>query len=273
MLHDAELRRRFGLRSASVPDARHTLPGCTGAHGLIQARDLTFAHKGRAPLYEDVSFDLPGGVTAIIGHNGAGKTTMARILAGLNQQQSGEILIRDQPCDAKQRMRHSGLVLQNADHQLHMRTVEQEVQTCLELAGQKDPDHVRMLLDEFGLLPLAGRHPQSLSGGEKQRLVVACALAKRPSLLILDEPTSGLDGANMNRLAAAIERQAHQERSVLLITHDLELLAGMGRQALRLPLVSPRQIETPLAEISARAQHDSAPHIRAQHKNPTAQAV
>ena len=273
MLHDAELRRRFGLREARVPDARRTLPGCTSAHGLIQARDLTHAHKGRKPLYEGVNFDLPGGVTAIIGHNGAGKTTLARILAGLDQQQNGEIFIRDQPCDAKQRMRHSGLVLQNADHQLHMRTVEQEVQTCLELAGQKNHDHARMLLEEFGLLHLAGRHPQSLSGGEKQRLVVACALAKRPSLLILDEPTSGLDGANMHRLAAAIERQAHQERSVLLITHDLELLAGMGRQALRLPLVSPRHIETPLTETPARRQHGNAPDIIAQHKNPTAQAV
>ncbi|MCH5146273.1 ABC transporter ATP-binding protein [Desulfovibrio sp. UIB00] len=273
MLHDAELRRRFGLREASVPDARRTLPGCTSAHGLIQARDLTHAHKGRKPLYEGVNFDLPGGVTAIIGHNGAGKTTLARILAGLDQQQNGEILIRDQPCDAKQRMRHSGLVLQNADHQLHMRTVEQEVQTCLELAGQKNHDHARMLLEEFGLLQLAGRHPQSLSGGEKQRLVVACALAKRPSLLILDEPTSGLDGANMHRLAAAIERQAHQERSVLLITHDLELLAGMGRQALRLPLVGPRHIETPLTETPARRQHGNTPSITAQHKNPTAQAV
>ena len=120
MLHDAELRRRFGLREARVPDARRTLPGCTSAHGLIQARNLTHAHKGRKPLYEGVNFDLPGGVTAIIGHNGAGKTTLARILAGLDQQQNGEIFIRDQPCDAKQRMRHSGLVLQNADHQLHM---------------------------------------------------------------------------------------------------------------------------------------------------------
>ena len=273
MLHDAELRRRFGLREARVPDARRTLPGCTSAHGLIQARDLTHAHKGRKPLYEGVNFDLPGGVTAIIGHNGAGKTTLARILAGLDQQQNGEIFIRDQPCDAKQRMRHSGLVLQNADHQLHMRTVEQEVQTCLELAGQKNHDHARMLLEEFGLLHLAGRHPQSLSGGEKQRLVVDCALAKRPSLHIQDEPTSGLDGANMHRLAAAIERQAHQERSVLLITHDLELLAGMGRQALRLPLVSPRHIETPLTETPARRQHGNAPDIIAQHKNPTAQAV
>lgn len=272
MLHDAGLRQRFGLRAASVNDARQTLPGCHAPNGLIQARDLGFAHKGRAPLYQSANFDLPGGVTAIIGRNGAGKTTLARILAGLDRQHNGEILFHGAVCDARQRMRHSGLVLQNADHQLHMRTVEQEVQTCLELAGQKDPDHVRMLLEEFGLNQLALRHPQSLSGGEKQRLVVACALAKRPSLLILDEPTSGLDGANMTRLANAIERQAHQERSVVLITHDLELLAGMGRQALRLPLPGPhQQPQLPVAEMAAPAQQ--APGITSQSKNPAATAV
>lgn len=57
----------FGLREARVPDARRTLPGCTSAHGLLQARNLTHAHKGRKPLYEGVNFDLPGGVTALLG--------------------------------------------------------------------------------------------------------------------------------------------------------------------------------------------------------------
>ena len=76
----------------------------------------------------------------------------------------------------------------------------------------------------FALDALADRHPQSLSGGEKQRLVIACAFAKHPDLLILDEPTSGLDGLNMRRIAAALTEVASQGICALVITHDLELM-------------------------------------------------
>lgn len=77
----------------------------------------------------------------------------------------------------------------------------------------------------FGLAHLKDRHPHSLSGGEKQRLVVACTLMKRPSLMILDEPTSGLDGNNMRIIARELKAYAAQGGAALLITHDLELLS------------------------------------------------
>ncbi|MEG6502906.1 AAA family ATPase, partial [Desulfovibrio sp. 1214_IL3152] len=89
-----------------------------------------------------------------------------------------------------------------------------------------------------------------------QRLVIACALAKKPGLLILDEPTSGLDGLNMTRLAQALEDQTKEGRCVLLITHDLELLALLGRHALRLPLTRADEDGLPagLAETEALNQ-------------------
>ena len=88
-----------------------------------------------------------------------------------------------------------GIVLQNADHQLHMKTVRQELEVSLSLAPRSG-ESVSGLLSLFALEGLAERHPQSLSGGEKQRLVIASAFAKGPDALILDEPTSGLDGRN-----------------------------------------------------------------------------
>ena len=117
-----------------------------------------------------------------------------------------------------------------------MRSVREEINACLFAANQQQSaeETIDGLLKTFSLEELANRHPQSLSGGQKQRLVIACALAKNPDILILDEPTSGLDGANMQRVAKALKDQAKLGKAVLLITHDLELLALCADRALRM---------------------------------------
>ncbi|WP_300907506.1 ABC transporter ATP-binding protein [uncultured Desulfovibrio sp.] len=243
LLEDAALRERYGLRAADVRDVRHVLPACAGgAAAMVRVENLCFAHPGRKPLYENASFGLPAGVTALLGRNGAGKTTLARILAGLDAENGGRLVLDGRPCGREARLKRCGIVLQNADHQLHMRTVRQELETCLLLAGSREASRVGELLRDFALEDLAERHPQSLSGGQKQRLVIACALAKDPRVLILDEPTSGLDGANMRRLAAVLAAQAAQGRCALLITHDLELLGNGAMHALRLPLKTTENI-------------------------------
>jgi energy-coupling factor transport system ATP-binding protein len=147
------------------------------------------------------------------------------------------------PVTPERLLERASIVLQNADHQLYMRTALEEVATCLRLAAgkagdrQEDPQRAALgILDMFALRPLADRHPQSLSGGEKQRLVIACALAKKPDVLILDEPTSGLDGSNMRRIADALAAMADRGACVLVITHDLELMEVSCTTALRLPL-------------------------------------
>ena len=257
MLDDDIFRRAYGLRRPTVLDRRRTLPRIRVTTGALSdadetpafaAENLTFAYDGAEPLFESASFAVPAGVTALIGDNGTGKTTLARVLTGLNKAE-GRFWAGGKPVGPEGLMPSAGLVLQNADHQLQMRTVEEELQSALTagrigrrgaVKGLKrltlglfglsartrpdDADRMTELLGKLNLEHLRARHPQSLSGGEKQRLMIGCALAKEPSVLILDEPTSGLDGANMAAIAAVLAAERDAGRAVFLITHDLELL-------------------------------------------------
>ncbi len=123
--------------------------------------------------------------------------------------------------------RRSAFVMQQMDVQLYMRSVLEELVYSAppNLARKERDPRAREWLSLFGLAHLQARHPHSLSGGEKQRLVIACALMKEPQLLILDEPTSGLDGVNMRIIAEQLNRYVDAGGTVLLITHDLELLS------------------------------------------------
>ncbi|CAK7006071.1 MAG: Putative HMP/thiamine import ATP-binding protein YkoD [Desulfovibrio sp.] len=243
LLADDALRAAYGLRRHEVADARQALPALNDADARLVISDLTFAYKNKAPIYSDASCAVGGGVTAIVGENGAGKTTMARLLTGLIKAQGGTLFLDGEKIGPDALLKKSSIVLQNADHQLYMRTALEEIVTCLEFASngakpsKEDTQREAMaLLEAFALQHLAERHPQSLSGGEKQRLVIACALAKKPGVLILDEPTSGLDGRNMERIATALEKSAESGACVLVITHDLELMGKVCKTALRLPL-------------------------------------
>lgn len=257
ILNDETLRREYGLRDAEVIDVREILPETDRHNCVLEAKGLTFdyehsnhekgiarfkklfsstvAPSDRPVLLENINFTLPIGITALIGDNGSGKTTLARLITGLNRGE-GELFVRGRLMPSNELLKHAGLVLQNADHQLQMRSVREEIRACLFAAGQdtENESQIESLLDTFSLLPLADRHPQSLSGGQKQRLVIACALAKDPDILILDEPTSGLDGENMKRVASVLNQAAADGKAVLLITHDLELLALCAQRALRM---------------------------------------
>lgn len=243
LLRDETLRERYGLRGARVDDPRAALPAPDAdGNTALRVTGLSFAYPGKAPIFSDAACAVPEGVTAVIGGNGAGKTTFARLLTGLNKAGSGTFVLEGREITPAKLLERASLVLQNADHQLYMRTVAEEVVTCLRLASLTGNGQDRngllaeamALLERFGLHTLAERHPQSLSGGEKQRLVIACALAKKPDVLILDEPTSGLDGRNMRRIAEALRHSAASGARVLVITHDLELMAGVCTSALRL---------------------------------------
>ena len=243
----------WGLRSVNV--SRPVLPTVGGAdhhQPAVTIRNLSFRYSKKSEwIYRDFSAVIPqGAITAVVGANGAGKTTLARLLCGLLKPTSGEITFTapgravsmKRPCDdgravapqppfaalsPRARREQTAFVMQQMDIQLYMRTVEEELlfsapRRLDKSTRRADATH---WLEVFGLTHLKNRHPHSLSGGEKQRLVVACALMKRPTLMILDEPTSGLDGNNMRIIAHELKAYAAQGGSALLITHDLELLS------------------------------------------------
>ena len=159
----------------------------------------------------------------LLGDNGVGKTTLCRLIFGLEKAQSGKIFLTGDLKDTS--YNNCSIVLQNSDYQLHMKTVAAEIKTTLSLSGLNSSDeNVIACLKQFNLDDLISRHPQSLSGGQKQRLVLACALAKKPKILILDEPTSGLDGANMLKIKKMLADFTSQGGIAIIITHDLELM-------------------------------------------------
>lgn len=218
---------RWGLRRVDV--RRPDLPPAErfGAPA-VTVRGLSFRYAKRDRwIFRDFSATLPrGAITAIVGANGAGKTTFARLLCGLLRPAEGELRYEGRALSRRVVREKAAFVMQQMEIQLYMRTVREEL---LFSAPRGVPRAERQAqaerwLTTFGLSSLADRHPQSLSGGEKQRLVIACALMKRPSLMILDEPTSGLDGRNMRIIAEQLARFAAEGGAVLLITHDLELL-------------------------------------------------
>ena len=226
----------LGLRCIDVsrPDLRDAASLCGATPPAVAVSDLSFRYSRRSRwIYRGISAALPRGrITAVVGANGAGKTTLARLLCGLLKQSGGEISFpsedsRHAASSSRRRQQKVAFVMQQMDIQLYMRTVEEE----LLFSAPRRLDRATRASDAahwlyvFGLSHLKDRHPHSLSGGEKQRLVVACALMKRPALMILDEPTSGLVGRNMRIIARELSAYAARGGTVLLITHDLELLS------------------------------------------------
>lgn len=235
----------WGLRRVRVsrPALCTATARCAKNGAAVTIRNLSFRYSKKTEwLYRDFSATLPrGAITAIVGANGAGKTTLARLLCGLLKPVQGEISFEGVARTPRQRRARAAFALQQMDIQLYMRTVEEELlfsapRRLDKATGRKDAAH---WLEVFGLMPLKARHPHSLSGGEKQRLVVACALMKRPELLVLDEPTSGLDGRNMRIIAQELKAYANRGGAVLLITHDLELLELVADCQLEVVRVEP----------------------------------
>ncbi len=227
---DEAFCQKNGLRSPKFVDSRHSLPvqAKQACESIFGCKDISFGYKKGRNVFENLSLDFyPQEIVALIGKNGVGKTSLARVLTGLEAHRTGFIHTAQQKINRKKLPLYAQVVLQNAGHQLRMHTVFAELDDAARQIikdKQQREQRINEILALYGLETLAERHPQSLSGGEKQRLAVACAFIRQPKILILDEPTSGLDGRNMQRMAKSIEIAANEGAAVIIITHDLELM-------------------------------------------------
>ena len=206
---------------------------------IIDVKNLSFRYKENQEHYDvkDITFHVKRGEwLSIVGHNGSGKSTTIRLIDGLLEAESGEIVIDGQRLTEENIWnirRQIGMVFQNPDNQFVGATVEDDVAFGLEnqgLSRQEMKKRVEEALDLVGMLDFKKREPARLSGGQKQRVAIAGVVALRPAILILDEATSMLDPEGRRELIETVKGiRKDYDMTVISITHDLEEVAMSDR--------------------------------------------
>jgi energy-coupling factor transport system ATP-binding protein len=216
---------RARLAAGPAPDLPERLPAppltATPGEPLCAASGLELRHGDRMVL-RDVTLELcRGEVVALLGRNGAGKTTLLRALAGLHRPHRGSV--RGAPV---------AYVPQDPGTLLFAPSVAAELAETLRLLGGAAPApataEVERWLARLHLEPLAGRHPRSLSSGQRQRVAIAAVAVGGAPVLALDEPTRGMDAPSATALVDAVADHAAGGGSVVLATHDTELAARVA---------------------------------------------
>lgn len=205
---------------------------------LIEFRNVSFRYTDEQPwVLKDCSFTIyENEWVAIIGHNGSGKSTIAKLMNGLIFPQKGEILIGDKIIDEQtvwEIRREVGMVFQNPDNQFVGTTVQDDVAFGMENRGFPREEMIRLIdesLSAVGMEKYRLTEPYRLSGGQKQRVAIAGVLAISPKVLILDEATSMLDPKGRLEIMETVAHiQAERDLSLITITHDLNEVTQADR--------------------------------------------
>lgn len=183
------------------------------------------------PVLNDVSLNLSEQRIGIIGANGGGKSTLVRLINGLGEPSSGQVLVdnMDVAKHGKEIRRRVGFVFSDAENQIVMPQVRDDVEFSLrrlKLSREERTARVDAALERFGLAPLAEQSPHTLSGGQKQLLALAAVLVMEPTVIIADEPTTLLDLRNRDRIRREF---ASLEQQLIVVTHDLDFLSDFDR--------------------------------------------
>jgi cobalt/nickel transport system ATP-binding protein len=208
---------------------------------MIALDDVAYRYPDGASALRGVSFELAAGERAVLlGANGCGKSTLLKLIGGLLFASDGEVRFRGRALtprvfarrESRRRFRAAvGMVFQNPDAMLFNPTVREEIAYGPARLGRADADDVALeWARRFGLQRYLETAPFRLSGGEKQRLALACVLACGPELVLLDEPTANLDPRASGWLVDFLLEQ--RGLTTLVSTQNLSLAAELGRRAL-----------------------------------------
>ena len=215
-------RMRTGLRHSDYKAIRMFDDYKTSNKGvLLELKNLIFKRNTRTILsIEDLKFCY-GNIIGIVGENGIGKSTLAKIICGLYKENKGKILRDNENLNIKSRLNESLLIMQEVNCQLFTDSVKDEI---LLTSNIKENNVLDTYLIDMELKNISDRNPHTLSGGQKQRVIILSALLSDKKILFFDEPTSGLDYRNMKIVAKNIKKVKEEDKLVLIISHDVEFL-------------------------------------------------
>ena len=194
---------------------------------MLEFRNVSFSYEPGTPVLDNLSFHIRKGETVgLIGANGAGKSTIMKLMLGLLPAQ-GEILVDGMPV-TKQNLppirQKIGFVLQDSDNQMFMPTVYEDMifgPRNYGLSREEADARVDRVLKELGLESLKYRHNHKISGGEKRMAAIATILAMEPEMIVMDEPSTALDPVNRRRVISTINSR---KETKLIASHDLDMI-------------------------------------------------
>ena len=218
-------RLKTGLRHSSYKDINLVNnEESFNEESSLEMRNLIFKRNARTILsIDNIKFSY-GNIIGIVGENGIGKSTFAKIVCGLYKTNDGEILKADKRFNRRNRIKESLLVMQEVNYQLFTDTVFDEILLTSKI---RDKNIINTYLKDMELENIIDRNPHTLSGGQKQRVIILSALLSGKKILFFDEPTSGLDYRNMKIVAKNIKKVKKKDRLILIISHDIEFLESV----------------------------------------------
>ena len=215
-------RLKTGLRHCSCKDINLVNnEESFNEESSLEIRNLIFKRNARTILsIDNIKFSY-GNIIGIVGENGIGKSTFAKIVCGLYKTNNEEILKDNRRFNRRNMIKESLLVMQEVNYQLFTDTVFDEILLTSKI---RDKNIVNTYLKDMELENIIDRNPHTLSGGQKQRVIILSALLSGKKILFFDEPTSGLDYRNMKIVAKNIKKVKKKDRLILIISHDIEFL-------------------------------------------------